>query len=54
MGTDLENVLEDIEALKQHLEYFVTCRGIASEAFEEKIRNKISEIIEIAKEISDK
>jgi hypothetical protein len=27
MGTDLESVLEDIKALKDHLKYFAECRG---------------------------
>ena len=27
MGTDLENVLEDIDTLKEHLEYLATCVG---------------------------
>lgn len=30
MGTDLENVLEDIGLLIEHLKYFSECRGVYS------------------------
>lgn len=50
MGTSLENLLEDIEALKEHLEYFSVCRGFQKE-YELKIAQVVNQLKILAHEI---
>jgi len=49
MGTDLENVIEDINALMEHLKYFAECRGNLTP----KIRGEIDIHIESLKRLAN-
>jgi hypothetical protein len=47
MGTGLENVLEDIVSLEEHLKYYSECKGNYEET-----KNKIKETISSLKELA--
>lgn len=55
MGTDLENVKEDIENLISHLKYFSECKGVYSEKIQIEINiyarllNQFADIIQESK-----
>jgi hypothetical protein len=52
MGTTLEDVLIDIDALKEHLEYLATCRG--TKGLEASILSQIEQLKILAKLINKK
>jgi hypothetical protein len=51
MGTELNNVLDDIEILKEHLEYFAVCKGVKTSGMEADIDMIIAQVKNLAKRI---
>lgn len=53
MGTDLDNVLEDIEALREHFIYFAECRGACKLKYEKEILAALEILKDIANKIEE-
>lgn len=51
MGTTIEDLLQDIEDLKEHLEYFATCKGNKTSGMEADIDVIIAQVKNLAKRI---
>jgi len=52
MGTDLENVLQDLQALKEHLIYLAECRGNRTLSIEVDIDLHINQLKNLARIIN--
>ena len=53
MGTDLENVLEDIRSLMEHLKYFSECNGNLNPKMRSDLEIHSEALIRLAKQIQD-
>lgn len=53
MGTDLENVLEDIKSLMEHLKYFSECNGNLNPKMRSDLEIHSEALIRLAKQIQD-